>query len=70
MKPLKTLETEKPEKDHQGQKRIERGRIYWNPDCVRVWMPDGRMIDFGWRSLESAKVVAREFNFELHVRRW
>ena len=43
------------------------GRRYWKSGQVRVWLSNGRMIDFGPKSLESSRIVAMQFGFTLIV---
>ena len=45
----------------------DRGRLYWSPAQVRVWV-NGRFLDLGPRSLESSRIVADKFGFRLMVR--
>jgi hypothetical protein len=40
-----------------------RGRLYWRPDCTRIWV-NGKFFDFGRQSLASSMIVADEFDLE------
>jgi len=44
-----------------------RGRMYWKPEQVRVWLHNGHMIDLGPKSLEKCRVVAKQFGYTLIV---
>jgi hypothetical protein len=41
-----------------------RGKLYWSPAQVRVWM-NGCFFDLGEQSLESSHIVADEFDLDL-----
>jgi len=44
-----------------------RGRMYWKPEQVRVWLHNGHMIDLGPKALEKCRVVAKQFGYTLIV---
>lgn len=43
-----------------------RGRLYWKPEVVRIWM-NGCFFDLGVHSLAASKTVADEFDLELMI---